>query len=231
MPSSQTVKRAFNRAGISTVGIDVGGSKKGFHAVALTNGEYSDQLDSNDINALVRWCREMKAQVIAVDAPCRWSPDGGARPAEIALGQNRIFCFSTPTRETADKRRHLHLRGKATDHYGWILNGALLFDALESFYPICRALPPAGRQCCFETFPHAITWHMRGGHADAKKKRGQRRALLEEAGIDITELTNIDLVDAALCALTAYHVAIGNDCDHFGEPDTGLVIVPKCPTR
>ena len=78
----------------------------------------------------------------------------------------------------------------------------------------------------FETFPHAITWHLRGGNADASKKRTQRRALLAQAEIDLTELTNIDLVDAALCALTAYLAATGRECIRFDEPDTGLIIVP-----
>jgi predicted RNase H-like nuclease len=51
---------------------------------------------------------------------------------------------------------------------------------------------------------------------------------LAQAGIDLTELTNIDLVDAALCALTAYRAATGRECMSFGEPNTGLIIVPAC---
>jgi predicted RNase H-like nuclease len=42
-------------------------------------------------------------------------------------------------------------------------------------------------------------------------------------------LTNIDLMDAALCALTAYHAASGQECVSFGEPNTGLIIVPAVP--
>ena len=75
----------------------------------------------------------------------------------------------------------------------------------------------------------AIAWHLRGGNADASRKHKgiQRRAVLEQAGINLARLTNIDLVDAALCALTAHHAATGGECVSFGKPDTGLIIVPQ----
>ncbi len=222
MPSASTTTRSSNRAGITTVGIDVGGERKGFHAVALTGGSYSSHLSTKSVPELARWCREtVRARVIAVDAPCRWSEDGHPRPAERELMEKRIWCFSTPTRKQAVEHR--------TNYFGWMLRGEELFRALEDEFPLCRKLRATNRKCCFETFPHAITWHLRGGDANASKKREQRRALLEQAGIDLTELTNIDLVDAALCALTAYHAASGEECVSFGEPDTGLIIVPAQP--
>lgn len=69
---------------------------------------------------------------------------------------------------------------------------------------------------------------MTGGKAVASRKRSQRRALLAAAEVDLTKLTNIDVVDAALCALAAHHVATGGDYQTYGEPDTGLIIVPQC---
>jgi len=220
--NAATTKRSSNRARIATVGIDVGGERKGFHAVALTGGSYSSHLSTKSVPELARWCREtVRPRVIAVDAPCGWSKDGHSRPAERELMQQGIWCFSTPTREKAV--------GHRTNHFGWMLRGEALFDALRAGLPLCRELPAAGWKCCFETYPHAITWHLRGGNADASQKRHQRRALLEQAGIDLTELTNIDLVDAALCALTAYHAASGEECVSFGEPNTGLIIVPAHP--
>jgi len=222
MPSASTTTRSSNRAGITTVGIDVGGERKGFHAVAFTGGSYSSHLSTKSVPELARWCREtVRARVIAVDAPCRWSEDGHSRPAERELMEKRIWCFSTPSRKQAVEHR--------TNYFGWMLRGEELFRALEDEFPLCRKLRATNRKCCFETFPHAITWHLRGGDANASQKREQRRALLEQAGIDLTELTNIDLVDAALCALTAYHAASGEECVSFGEPDTGLIIVPAQP--
>ena len=200
------------------VGIDVGGARKGFHAVALTGGKYSARFSTSDIVELVDWCREVKGIVIAVDAPCRWSKDGRARPAERKLMERGIWCFSTPTRQRAIEH--------PKNHYGWMLRGEELFEALASSHPFCADLPAVGETCCIETFPHAVAWHLTGGKANAASKRVQRRSLLTEAGIDLAELTNIDLVDAAICALTAHCVASGGRYVSYGEADTGYIIVP-----
>jgi predicted nuclease with RNAse H fold len=159
---------------ITVVGIDVGGVRKGFHAVALRDGVYAGQLATGDVQELAHWCRSVVgASVIAIDAPCRWSTGGRARPCERELMRQGI--------------------------------------------------------CCFETFPHAITWHLRNGEAKARQKRRQRTALLAQAGISTASLTSIDLIDAALCALAAHRVVSGAACLAFGEPDTGLIVVPERP--
>lgn len=222
MPHAEAKNHPSKPFRITTVGIDVGGERKGFHAVALADGNYSSHLATNDAQEIARWCREtIKAQIIAIDAPCRWSTDGHCRPAERSLMQKRIWCFSTPTHEQA----LVH----PSNHFGWMLRGEELFQALEADFPLCNKLPATNEKCCFETFPHAITWHLRGGNADASQKRKQRRALLENAGVDLTKLTNIDLVDAALCALTAYYAASGRECLSYGEQSSGLIIVPIQP--
>jgi len=205
----------------TVVGIDVGGSRKGFHAVALTGGIYAKQISTTSIKELAHWCREdVKARVIAVDAPCRWSQDGRSRPAERQLMVKKIWCFSTPTREQAE----VHPR----NHYGWMFQGEALFKALESTHTLCSALPVVGdKPYCLETFPHAIASHLLEGRATASEKRRQRKALLQGAGIDTTHLKNIDLIDAALCAHVAHLVATGAACASYGETATGLIIVPE----
>jgi len=204
----------------TVVGIDVGGARKGFHAVALRDGAYAGQLATHDVQELANWCLvTMCASVIAIDAPCRWSSDGRARPCERELMRQGIFCFATPSRETAEK----HPSG----YFDWMRRGADLYEALEDSHPLLTSLPSPGLRCCFETFPHAITWHLRGGEAKARQKRPQRTALLTQAGISTAPHTNIDLIDAALCALTAHRVASGAVCLTFGEPDTGLIVVPE----
>ena len=58
-------------AAIIAVGIDVGGERKGFHAVAFMDGDYVSQNATKDARELANWCRKtMQARVIAVDAPC-----------------------------------------------------------------------------------------------------------------------------------------------------------------
>ena len=213
----QYPRHAENR--ITVIGIDVGGQRKGFHAVTLTDGEFSCRYASSDVDQVVNWCRTFGATKIALDAPCHWSADGRARPAERQLMEKGIWCFSTPTRQTAV--------GHQKNHYGWMLQGEKLFKALEASHPLCNGFPSKGQMCSLETFPHAITWHLNGGNADAKHKRLQRRSLLQQAGIDLAELTNIDFVDAALCALTAHYVSIGYRCVIYGDECTGHIIVPE----
>jgi predicted nuclease with RNAse H fold len=205
---------------LTTVGIDVGGPRKGFHAVALTGGTYAAQLATADAQELAHWCRSaVQARVIAIDAPCRWSVDGRARPCERELRRQGIICFASPTRQAA--------AAHPTDYFGWMLRGEALYQALEPSHPLAAALPIGSQPCCFETFPHAITWHRRGGNAQAAQKRRQRRELLQQAGIDLAPLTSIDWIDAALCALAAHHAASGGACVHYGEPPTGWIVVPQ----
>ncbi len=211
-----------SRSSLVVVGIDVGGKKKGFHAVALKNGRYHERLKSDDVAELVAWCvKTVGASVVAVDAPCRWSITGKSRPAELEMHAQGIRCFFTPIRDVALKH--------PKDNFGWMFNGEALFNELEKVYPLRHTVPKAGAKYSFETYPHAITWHLRGGNAAAKEKRAQRGDLLKKHRVTTEELTNIDWVDAALCALTAQMAANGERLEAFGEPQTGFIIVPAKP--
>jgi len=208
------------------IGIDVGGSRKGFHAVALTAGAYAGQLATTEVQELAHWCRAViGGQLIAIDAPCRWSSDGRARPCERELNAAGIRCFASPSRQAA--------LSHPSNYYGWMLQGEALYRQLETSHPLLAALPPAGQPssapACFETFPHAITWQLRGGQASAAHKRSQRTELLRQAGINPAPLTSIDVIDAALCALAAHHLASGLPCRAYGEAGSGLIVVPQGP--
>jgi predicted nuclease with RNAse H fold len=211
----------------TVIGIDVGGRLKGFHAVALTGGAYAGQLAASEVQELAHWCRSViGAELIAIDAPCRWSSDGRARPCERELNAAGIRCFASPTRQAA--------LSHPSNYYGWMLQGEALYRELEVRHPLLSGLPAPGLRAsapaCFETFPHAITWQLRGGNAEARQKRLQRRDLLEQAGIDTAALTSIDWIDAALCALAAHHLGSGRPCRAYGEPASGLIVVLQGPS-
>jgi hypothetical protein len=78
---------------------------------------------------------------------------------------------------------------------------------------------------------YAFTWHLRGGNATAAKKRAQRSALLEKAGIALCRLTSIDRIDAALFALAAHQVAAGGACHTYGDGESGWIVVPRGPVE
>ncbi len=204
------------------VGIDVGGSRKGFHAVALEGGVFLARRQTCGVDDLAGWCRdEIGAAIVAVDAPCRWSTDGCVRPAERELLAHDIRCFLTPSRRVAVQH--------PKNYYEWMLRGADLFRALEKTHPLCREAPTGDLACCFETFPHAITWHLWGGNAAATKKKAQRLALLRRHGGYAACLVNIDWIDAALCALAATMAASGRPLRLYGEESTGYILVPASP--
>jgi predicted nuclease with RNAse H fold len=196
-------------------GIDVGGTRKGFHAVALRQGKYLAHMASPDVRAIVQWCLSLRAAAVGVDAPCCWSHDGRARLAERELMAKRISCFSTPTRERAEQH--------PKDYFGWMRNGAQLYVALQAHYWLFDGTE-IRTPVCFETFPHAIACELSGGPV-AKKDGTRRQDLLEAAGITTAQLTNADLRDAALCALSA-HSLLQRKFVVYGDKDDGLIVVP-----
>ncbi len=202
-----------------TAGIDVGGARKGHHCVILVNGIYQDQFKSNDPEEIAEWCRSKKAQTIAIDAPCNWSQDGKARACERDLIKAGIQCFPSPTRETAISH--------PTNYYGWMIEGEKIYQTLSSTHSLLIDHKPKPTPLIFETFPHAITYHLQGGQARAADKQQERRALLNQLGIQLPSNSGIDQVDAALCAKIAHHFMAGKPCQFYGEPKTGFIVCPK----
>ncbi|MGL6133020.1 MAG: DUF429 domain-containing protein, partial [Prochlorococcaceae cyanobacterium] len=109
----------------TVIGIDVGGSRKGFHAVAHSAGARAGQLATSEVQELAHWCRAViGAQLIAIDAPCRWSVDGRARPCERELNAAGIRCFASPSRAAAVSH--------PSNYYGGMLQGEALYRELEA---------------------------------------------------------------------------------------------------
>ncbi len=106
-----------------------------------------------------------------------------------------------------------------------MLSGELIYSTFFDTYPLLTASSKRSSRVCFETFPHAITCAMLGiDAASAKMKRVQRRAILEDAGIDASALKSIDDIDAALCALTAKLWLEGKTVA-FGDEPGGYIVV------
>jgi len=188
------------RADTIVVGVDVGGLKKGFHAVALQNGIFLETFSTRNAAEVATWCRRVKATAIGIDAPCSWSRTGRARLCERALASDGIFTFATPNRS----------KGKTHPFYRWMCNGAELFRLLTPQYRLFDGNRPTALPVCFETFPQAAACALAGRILPAKRKRIDRPRLLRKTGLDVESLTNIDLVDAALCALTAQYLLAGS---------------------
>ena len=198
------------------VGVDVGGAKKGFHAVALRDGEFLQKLATHNASKMVEWVRTINASVVGIDAPCGWSRTGRARLCERVLAAERIHAFATPSQAVAERN----------PFYRWMLNGAELFRLITPHYRLFDGQQLPSPPMCFETFPQAVACALAGTIVSAKHKRSVRRRLLCEAGLSIGILTNIDLVDAALCALTAQHL-LNRTFKTYGDAAEGFIVVPK----
>jgi predicted nuclease with RNAse H fold len=198
------------------VGVDVGGPKKGFHVVALREGHIFDTCVTLDAGEVVAWCRRLDASTVGIDAPCCWSYTGRARPCERALAAERVHAYATPSQSI----------GESHKFYRWMRNGAELFRLMTPYYRLFNGRMSESSPVCFETFPHAVACALAGRIVSAKHKCSDRRRLLREAGLSIDSLTNIDMVDAALCALTAQHLLNGT-VKTYGEAAGGFIVVPK----
>ncbi len=197
------------------VGVDVGGPKKGFHAVALQDGHYREQFSTLIPTDIAAWCRRLKASVVGIDAPCRWSLTGRARPCERALAAEGLHIFATPSQA----------KGEAHPFYRWMVKGADLYCCLAPDYPLFDGQLSATDRICFETFPHAVACALARKPLSAKRKRADRSRVLREAGVSTEALTNIDWIDAALCALAAHHLVTGRS-KHYGDTAEGFIVVP-----
>jgi predicted nuclease with RNAse H fold len=200
----------------TVVGVDVGGLKKGFHAVAIRDQKLFEKLTTHHPAATVEWCRTLNVSVVGIDAPCNWSLTGRSRCCEQQLARAGINAFATPSQAI----------GEVNAFYGWMLNGAELFRLLSPNYRLFDGRQSALGTLCFETFPHAVACALARTIVSAKHKSKVRRKLLYEAGLSIDSLTNIDMVDAALCALTAHHL-LNETFKTYGDAAEGFIVVPK----
>lgn len=206
---------------ILVIGIDVGGPRKGFHAVALDSAGVRTIFACRGPASVAQWCRRLGARAVAVDSPCGWSCSGGSRAAERELRQEGINCFSTPKRIVA--RKH------GRRFYDWMLNGEKLYLALRRESDKVSA-KIKWRPQIVETFPHAVAWALAGGRHPGLPKRRVRRQLLERAGIETGELQGIDYLDAALCALAARSV-LERRSRSYGGAEEGEIVVPISVAR
>lgn len=199
------------------VGIDVGGLKKGYHAVVNINRRYHAQFHSTDPLAIAQWAGQFNPKVIAIDAPCQFSQSDRSRSGERALVSHGLRCFYTPTRAMAEKSRF----------YDWVFNGERLYQALG--LPLFNGLKSA-QPCVIETFPHGIATAYQQSLGEPKaigNKSAQRlNALSHIAAYNTQQLNNIDFIDAAFCAVAADY-CIANRISVYGDNEDGFIVIPR----
>jgi predicted nuclease with RNAse H fold len=199
-----------------SLGIDVG-VNKGCHFV-LMDGRFQvvEKGKFARPSEVAYICSANGPDVVCVDSPPYWGHTGNSRKAERELRKKGIQTFATPSVSDRQKQQN--------PFYGWMKVGFAIFDNLAPTTPRYREGNP--NQTAIEVFPHASAVFLAGSHRPNNlSKVCWRREILRSLGVSIKMLTNADLVDAALAAITGIR-ALKGDYSSFGDPDEGVIVVP-----
>jgi Protein of unknown function (DUF429) len=138
-------------------------------------------------------------------------------PDPSTPGSARLRSVRPERRACSARSRRISANGGSSELYRLLEPSYALYDG--------RRKPFKGF-VCFETFPQAIACSIAGQIVSAKRKCSVRRQLLRKVGLNVSAFTNIDTVDAALCAWTAQQFSRGAAVA-YGEPETGYIVVPR----
>lgn len=153
--------------------------------------------------------------VVAVDSPSEPARQGSQRFAEHELSRLGIQSYRTPGDPDRLER----------PFYAWMREGFEVFRELARLgYPRYARGPV--RAHAVEIFPYAAAVALTGALRPTDlSKRAWRRGILGKMRFDLSLLRNLDLVDAALAALTGLR-ALDGEFTAVGDPVEGVVVLP-----
>ena len=188
-------------------GVDVGGSRKGFHAAVVDRAGAVRAVERcATTNAVVDLVRTHGARVVAVDSPVSAAPPGEASRA----GERELAMRVCGIRYTPDRAA---MTARDDSYYEWIEHGFELYEALRS----------AGVRT-IECFPTA-SWTRWGGRRDRESRAAwSARVLAQLRLIELPARLGQDERDAIGAAATARAYELG-DMETFGE-----IVVPVTPS-
>ncbi|MGZ8571148.1 MAG: DUF429 domain-containing protein [Actinomycetota bacterium] len=197
------------------LGIDVGVGK-GLDLVVMDERRDPVRIASRiTVERLGALVDQANADVIAIDAPPAWAPEGRSRLTERLLAEMNLHAFNTPSAEHAGSNRF----------YAWMEAGFRVFEVAASHgFERYRAGDP--KRTAMEVFPHASAAVLAGClPPKGTAKKAWRARVLRAHGVATHELTTADRVDAALCALTGL-LALSGKRFAPGDPKEGVIVLP-----
>jgi predicted nuclease with RNAse H fold len=215
---------------MTSLGVDVS-EKRGLDLVLLDEANQVAQARSRVTCAslgelLAAW----RPDVVAIDSPPGCSRHG-ARRAEGELLRLGIHAYAVPSNPEQ----------LARPAYGWMRVGfqAFAICAERGYRRYSEGSSVSG--AAVEVFPHASAVILAGGLPPrGVSKDAFRRAVLLEQGVSLAPLASLDLLDAALAALTGLH-ALRGAFSTVGDPEEGVIVLPtaqrpaepfrRCPRR
>lgn len=199
------------------LGVDVGGERKGLDLVLMDERRVPFlTLPRADGGDLVRVIGDWEPDIIAIDSPPRWASTGRSRSTERELHRLNIHALPTPSEEHSSDRR-----------FDWMRAGIEAFRlAADNGYPVYSG-GQLKKRLSIEVFPHASAAIFAGClPPKGSTKKRWRHAVLRSQGVIPDGLTSLDLVDAALSALTGLHALAGR-ASHLGDPLEGVIVLPS----
>ena len=198
-----------------SLGVDVS-EKRGLDLVLLDESLRPRVHGGATLEQLRARIGEWRPDAIAIDSPPAWGVSGGSRQAEKALRRLGIQSYGTPSDPQKQENRF----------FGWMKSGIAAFAACaQAGYPRYREGPVRGT--ALEVFPHATSVVLSGGRAPSgASKKDWRTAVLRARGVELAQLTTLDLIDAALAALTGLF-ALRGEFTALGDPEEGTIVVPE----
>ena len=196
------------------LGVDVG-VRRGLDLVLLEDDlvplEIRRRVAPEDLPTIAK---ELEPDVIAIDAPPSWGRNGGSRLTEKELRWFGIQSYGTPS----DPKK------AENAFYEWMRVGFRTFDAVADRFPRYSSGSVAGT--AIEVFPHATAVVLAGCLPPADvTKRDWRVSVLRASKVEVSPLRSIDVVDAALAALTGMFALRGR-FSAPGDPREGTIVIP-----
>ena len=202
------------RSGRVVLGVDVSASH-GLDVVLLGTDLRPTRIANVQVDALERFIADNAPEVVAIDSPPAWAKAGRSRAAERHLARLGVSAYAVPS------------NGLQTPFHAWMRVGFEAFLAAErAGYPRYVSGPVIGT--ALEVFPFVSAVAFAGYRPKLGSPRARaewRRAVLGQAGVDVSVLRTTDQVDAALAALTALRTLEG-DRVAVGDPDEGVIVLP-----
>jgi predicted nuclease with RNAse H fold len=215
---------------MTSLGVDVS-ERRGLDLVLLNEPSQVVQARSRvTCEILGQLVTAWQPDIVAIDSPPGCVRDG-VRSAERELLRLGIHSYAVPSSPEQ----------LARPAYGWMRVGFHAFAICEQLGYRRYSGESAVLHAAVEVFPHASAVVLGGGLPPrGVSKEAFRRTVLLERGVPLAPLGSLDLVDAALAALTGLH-ALQGDFSTVGDPAGGLIVLPtaerptvpfgRCPRR
>jgi len=202
----------------TAMGVDVS-EKHGLDIVVMEGLVVRETLQAQTLEEFANALRQFDPDVVAIDSPPAWGKSGKSRLAERQLARWGVSTYSTPSDPAVFHKTF----------YAWMRDFGFKAYTIAEAAGYERYRSGDVFKTAIEIYPYstfvALADYLPPGDPSDGEKIEWRSGLLAAQGVDIQRLTTIDLVDAALAALTGI-LALEGQRVGVGDPTEGVIVLP-----